>query len=314
MADITTKKGGNLHFEINTNKYVVSVIVATYRRNIELKNALISLIKQTYKYIEIIVVDDNADKDWNEKVLDVISFINGTYKQNIIYIRNELNEGSAETRNIGIRASTGDYVTFLDDDDLFLPQKVENQINHMLESDAAFSITDLYLYNENDKLIEKRTRKYIKRYSKDFLFRYHFMYHLTGTDTLMFKRDYLLQIGGFPKINVGDEFYLVQKAIEAEGKFSYFPKCDVKAYVHTKTKGLSSGDRKIQGENNLYLYKKRYFHKLPKKSRRYITMRHYAVLAFTELRRKRYGHCTFYTIKSFMTSPIGSMLLFIRRK
>ena len=302
------------NIKVNANKYVVSVIVATYRRVVELKNALISLITQTYNFTEIIVVDDNADKKWNEDVKEVIYFIANIHNREIIYIRNEFNMGSAETRNIGIRNSTGDYVTFLDDDDIFLPQKVENQLNHMLESDADFSITDLYLYDENDKLIEKRTRKYIKRYSKDFLLRYHLMYHMTGTDTLMFKREYLLKIGGFPKINIGDEFYLMQKAIEYGGKFSYFPRCDVKAYVHTKTKGLSSGYGKIQGENNLYLYKKRYFQELPMKSRRYITMRHYAVLAFTELRRKRYGHCIFYIIKSFITSPLDCTLLFIQRK
>ena len=143
---------------------------------------------------------------------------------------------------------------------------------------------------------------------------YHFMYHMTGTDTMMFKKDYLLQIGGFPLINIGDEFYLMQKAIECGGRFSYLPECDIKAYVHIKTIGLSSGDGKIEGENNLYKYKKKYFNSLPKYSKRYINMRHYAVLAFAELRRKKYASCFKYTVKSFISSPLNCALLFIRRK
>ncbi len=47
---------------------LVSIIVATYRRDIELKNALDSLAIQTYKNIEIILADDNADPEWNAKV------------------------------------------------------------------------------------------------------------------------------------------------------------------------------------------------------------------------------------------------------
>lgn len=43
--------------------------------------------------------------------------------------------------------------------------------------------------------------------------KYHLLYHMTGTDTLMFKGEYLRRIGGFPTIDVGDEFYLMEQAI-----------------------------------------------------------------------------------------------------
>lgn len=290
----------------------VSVIVATYRRDASLKKALESLINQSYDNIEIIVVDDNAEEKWNEKVKNIIDKIKVIH--DIIYIKNELNKGSAETRNIGIKVASGEYITFLDDDDIYLSNKIKNQIEHMIENKSDYSVTDLNLYNENERLIEHRNRRYIKENNKESLFKYHFMYHITGTDTLMFKKNYLLNIGGFPLINVGDEFYLVQRAIEEGGRFSYLPLCDVKAYVHTQTNGLSSGENKIKGENRLYEYKKKYFDCLDNTDIRYIKMRHYAVLAFAEIRRKNVIRFIKYTIYSFINSPIQCSKLVLSRK
>ena len=95
---------------------LVSVIIATYKRDISLKNAIESIMAQTYKKVEIIVVDDNGDEKWSYKVKEILDSINGIHP--IIYIKNEVNKGSAETRNIGIRAARGEYITFLDDDDI----------------------------------------------------------------------------------------------------------------------------------------------------------------------------------------------------
>lgn len=296
----------------NLAKVTVSVIIATYGRDVSLIRALESVAQQTYKDIEIIVVDDNAEASWNKKVKDIIDEI--CMKLPIIHIQNEVNKGSAETRNIGIRRATGSYITFLDDDDVYLPNKIKNQIEHMIENSSDYCITDLNLYDENERLVERRTRKYIKEKNSGALLRYHLMYHITGTDSLMFKRDYLLRIGGFPPINVGDEFYLMQKSIEAGGKFSYLPVCDIKAYVHTETHGLSSGDSKINGENKLYEYKKKYFNKLNFYDRSYITMRHYAVLAFAEMRRKNISSFIKYAVMSFLSNPLGCVKLFIEKK
>ncbi|MGL5255459.1 MAG: glycosyltransferase family 2 protein [Proteocatella sp.] len=293
------------------NNITVSVIIATYRRDVSLKRALESLINQTYKSTEIIVVDDNANSEWNKKVENIKNEINLLHP--IVYVKNEINKGSAETRNIGIKAASGAYITFLDDDDIYLPNKIKNQVEHMIENNSEYSITDLDLYDENERLIEKRSRKYIKENNKEHLLRYHLMHHITGTDTLMFKKDYLLSIGGFPPINVGDEFYLMQRAIEAGGTFSYLPLCDVQAYVHTETDGLSSGESKIKGENALYEHKKKYFSQLSNKDIRYIKMRHYAVLAFAEVRRKHYISFIKRALMSMVASPVECIKLLINR-
>jgi glycosyltransferase involved in cell wall biosynthesis len=304
----------NNEVEIISELPVVSVIVATYRRDSVLAKALLSLKIQSYESIQIIVVDDNADDVWNQKVNDIICGINENLEKKIVYIKNETNQGSAETRNIGIRSAIGDYVCFLDDDDIYLPNKIKNQIEHMVKVGSDYCITDLNLYSEDDKFIETRSRHYIKVNSKKVLLKYHLKYHMTGTDTMMFKKQYLVEIGCFPPFNYGDEFYLMKEAISAGGIFSYLPVCDIKAYVHTKTVGMSSGEGKIIGENGLFEYKKKFFNDLENKDIQYIKMRHYAVLAFAELRRRNLQGFIKFSFRSFFSSPKSCIRLFLNRK
>lgn len=289
-------------------KLLVSVILPTYRRKETLKRALDSLYSQSYTSIEIIVVDDNADTEWNNYVQSVLKEY-----PSVVYICNAKNLGSAETRNIGIRAAKGDYITFLDDDDIYLPEKIENQLQYMIENGADYSITDLYLYSEKDKLVDKRIRNYIKETDPKTLLQYHLMYHMTGTDSMMFKKEYLLNIGGFPPINVGDEFYLMKEAVSSGGKFVYVPYCFIKAYVHTGDNGMSSGDSKVSGEKVLYNYKKTFFNNIDSKAKRYIKMRHFAVLAYAYLRMKNYPLFILYSAVSFAISPIASVKIILNR-
>jgi len=294
---------------------LVSLIVATYKRDFALNKALISLSQQNYSNLEIILVSDNAEDEWNNKVNAIANNLKDNHPDiQMQLIINEQNMGSAETRNIGIRAANGDYITFLDDDDLYLPEKVNNQVRFMIQNQLDYCITDLYLYDEKERLIDKRIRNYILKHDCDSLLKYHLKYHMTGTDTMMFRKEYLLKIGGFPPIDVGDEFYLMKEAITGGGKFGYLPECSIKAYVHSETDGLSSGDSKIKGENELFAYKKTMFKEIDNASRRYIIMRHHAVLAFAYVRKKQYMQFVFEAIKSFVYAPLSCLSLLASRR
>ncbi len=293
----------------------VSIVVATYKRDTELRKALNSLAHQTYSKTEIVLVDDNGNFEWNKKVFDIVTDFRKSYpKQSLQYIVNNSNQGSAKTRNIGIAVAHGEYITFLDDDDLYLPDKVRKQVDFMEKGQYDYSITDLVLYNENDKETDKRIRSYIKDTSADSLRMYHLKYHMTGTDTMMFKRDYLEQIGSFAPIDVGDEFYLMQRAIDGGGRFGYLPACEVKAYIHTGEGGLSSGEGKIKGENALYEYKKSFFKYIDCASKRYIKMRHHAVLAFAYKRMNKNIKFILHSFQSILIAPISCIKMIIGRK
>lgn len=293
----------------------VSVVVATYKRDADLEKALNSLAAQSYSDMEIILVDDNGNAEWNDKVSAIVNAFRENFPNVFLtYIVNNPNQGSAKTRNIGIEAAHGEYITFLDDDDLYLKDKVKHQVEFMVNGGYDYSITDLILYNDDDKEIDKRVRSYIKDTSASSLRMYHLKYHMTGTDTMMFRKEYITKIGGFAPIDVGDEFYLMQRAIEGGGKFGYLPGCEIKAYVHTGDGGLSSGDGKIKGENALYEYKKQFFKDIDLTSRRYIKMRHHAVLAFAYKRiGKNFGFLK-HGIFGVLTAPIACIQLILGRK
>lgn len=288
----------------------VSVVVATYRRDEDLKRALNSLASQSYQNIEIVLVDDNGDEEWNTKVFNIVNDFKANHSTiSLQYIVNTPNQGSAKTRNIGIEAATGEYITFLDDDDLYLPTKIQNQLELMSQVNADYSLMNLKLYYENETISEIRRRDYLLTNESNNLLLCHLKYHMTGTDTMMFTKEYLTKIGCFDPIDIGDEFYLMMKAIENKGKFVYCNVCDVKAYVHKGNDGLSSGQQKIDGEKKLYNFKKHYFDILNSKNKRYIKMRHHAVLAFAYKRSGKTSKFCLEALKSIFTAPIQCISL-----
>lgn len=287
---------------------LVSVIVATYRRDVFLERALASIAEQTYDDTEIIVVDDNGDDGWNKKIQAIVDKTRESCRFPITLKTMPENSGAPEARNCGVQSAKGEYITFLDDDDVYLKEKVERQVRDMIDTGADYGLTDLDLYNSEDKLVDRRVRSYLKETDRDSLLRYHILYHMTGTDTLMFRAEYLKEIGGFPHIAVGDEFYLMMEAILHEGKITYMPECCVKAYVHTgDDSGLSSGSGKIEGENNLYLAKEKYMKYLSKQDVKYVKLRHWAVLAYANLRMKNYPAFIECAGRAFLVSPTGAL-------
>ena len=296
----------------NTPK--VSVIVATYRRDVELQRALESLAKQSYVNYEIVLVDDNDHLIWNHNVEQLVGKFRESHPNiDLVYLQNHPNLGSARTRNVGVEHSNGRFVCFLDDDDEFRVHKIGNQVAFMLDNSCDYSITDLELFYEDGKFAEYRDRHYVKKIDSDSLIRYHLTYHMTGTDTMMFTKEYFERIGGFAPIDVGDEFYLMERAITSNGRFGYLPKSDVKAYIHRGEDGLSSGQSKIDGETALYEYKKKYFPMLDSPSIRYIKMRHHAVMAFAFLRLGKFGLFIKESMIALFISPISCLKLLLSR-
>lgn len=292
---------------------LVSVIVPTYQRYDALVRALDSLKSQTYPHIEVVLVDDNAEPAWNARIEREAA---ERSDQKIVYIRNQRHLGPALSRNMGIQAASGAYISFLDDDDCYLPDKIRAQLSDMLQKNADYSLTDLYLYNDHDKLVDRRIRSYLRQKDwsdRDALMKAHMVYHMTGTDTLMFRSAYLHEIGLFPDRIIGEEFCLMLAAIEHGGVLTYLPGCYVKAYAHEQARHGISTDfvQKRIGENGLYRLKKRYFAQLGKSTVRAIRARHYAVLAFAELKLKRPSRFFAYGTTSFLACPFtAAKLLF----
>jgi len=97
----------------------ISIIIPTFNRRDYIPIALDSVLKQTYKDYEIIIIDDGSNDDTKEVLK--------SYQGNIRYFYQD-NSGIPTTRNKGIREARGEYIAFLDSDDYWLPEKLERQI------------------------------------------------------------------------------------------------------------------------------------------------------------------------------------------
>lgn len=286
-------------------KPLVSVVIPTYRRSLDyLRRAVESVRKQTYENLEIIVVDDSteafADRLKTEEYFDAVA------DARIRYYQNKQNCGASKSRNFGISCAQGQYISFLDDDDEYLPQKIESQVRFMEAGEYDISLTAMAIYSVDGKMVDYRTHRDLSGMSQDELFRYHLMYHLTGTPTFMFRADKLRQIGGFKDIRIGEEFYLMAAAIDANMKVGFSPECFVKVYQHSGKK-LSVGDMKIEGENLLFSYKKSFFPQLSAAEKRHIRFRHYAVLVIAYVRDRQFVHALWAGIRAFFVAPIVFM-------
>jgi glycosyltransferase involved in cell wall biosynthesis len=107
----------------------VDVIIPTYNREGFLREAIASVLNQTFRDFTIIVVDDGGE----DRAKDVVESFQD---RRIEYVRNPMNGGEARARNIGLANSKADYIAFLDDDDDWLPEKLKSQMD-LLESRPA---------------------------------------------------------------------------------------------------------------------------------------------------------------------------------
>lgn len=112
---------------------MVSVVIPFYAEVGWLREALESVFKQTYSDYEVIVINDGSKEDLTE--------FKNEYLNRIVYIETK-NSGPAHARNIGIEKAKGEYIAFLDSDDLWLPEKLEKQVAFMEHNNVVWSHTN----------------------------------------------------------------------------------------------------------------------------------------------------------------------------
>ena len=132
----------------------VSVIIPFYKKHLFLKKAIESILSQTYKDFEIIIIHDDP-KDQN---LEFISNIK-SMDNRIIVLKNKENLGAGFSRNEGIKIAKGNYIAFLDADDVWYQNKLSVQIDFMKKNNCEFSHTSYEILDLNEKIISKRIAK-----------------------------------------------------------------------------------------------------------------------------------------------------------
>lgn len=215
---------------------LVSVIIPSFGRPKSLEAAINSILNQTYKNIEIIIVDDNPPESSNRKETSYIldNFLN---HQNIIYILHEKNFGGAIARNTGFHSSHGSLITFLDDDDIYHPTKVEEQVNHILNEDL-----DVSLCSSNIVLHDGISGKF-DCHPHGLNLEEFLLFGAAVTPMIMLRRTLFKKIDGFENTPRFQDHVLMIKIHETRAKIGILP---LKLY----TQNIHAGPRVSYSKNS----------------------------------------------------------------
>ena len=134
---------------------MVTVVITTCNRNPDIvERAIRSVIEQTYKDWELIVIDDSpCEYSRRDDVREMIIRYSLDYR--IIYIQNERNSGACYSRNVGLNSAGGKYIAFLDDDDEWVTDKIQKQVNALEQENEDVALVYCRFYRMIDELNQK---------------------------------------------------------------------------------------------------------------------------------------------------------------
>lgn len=224
-------------------KALVSIITPMYNSEAFISEAIKSVINQTYKNWELLLIDDGS----LDNTIRLVSPFLEDYP-NIKLIQNKENSGAAISRNKGIEAAKGDYIVFLDADDLWKPQKLEKQLAFMEENECDVCFSSYYLMNEKGESLNK-TVKALKTLSYKKLLKSNYVGNLTG----IYNAKILGKITS-PNLRKRQDWLLWLKAVEKSGK----PALGIQeplAYYRVRKDSMSSNKWNLI-KYNYWVYKK----------------------------------------------------------
>ena len=175
---------------------LVSVIIPYYRKKQHIFKTLKSVINQSYKKLEIILIYDDNKKD-------ELNFIRRLCLKDkrIKLIINKINIGAGESRNKGIKSARGDYIAFIDADDIWLKHKTKQQLNFMKKNKVNFTHTSYSLINTKNIVLSKRK-------AQNFFYLSDLIKSCDiGLSTVMIKKN-ILKLNKFPNLKTKEDFVL----------------------------------------------------------------------------------------------------------
>jgi len=172
---------------------LVSVYIPTKNRRMLLSKAITSVFEQSYPNIEIVVVDDGSTDD-------TFTFLTqlADKNKNVHVFKNEASMGACAARNIAIKLAEGEFVTGLDDDDVFLPNRIESLV-HAYDDKYAFVCSSMYWdYGSKKRLIDRE--------ETEITLSQQLSYN-EATSQVLVKRSRVLSVGGFDEQFVACQDY-----------------------------------------------------------------------------------------------------------
>lgn len=129
-------------------KNLVSIVTPVYNAERFIEKTINSVLAQTYEQFEMILVDD-CSPDNSAAVINNLAELDSRIK----YVKLEENSGAAVARNKGLEHAQGQYIAFIDSDDVWKPEKLDKQISYMNENNYSFTYTNFEIVEEDGKIM-----------------------------------------------------------------------------------------------------------------------------------------------------------------
>ena len=218
----------------------VSAIISTYQRPEIVPRAIRSVLAQTWRPLELVVVDDGSGDETQQILHDLeVEIRNAGVSCRFIEKRHQ---GLGAVRNTGFAAATGDYFALLDDDDTWMPQKLERQVSLMLKTPEAGVCFAQFVYNTAPDQPKPRPDRMKDGWVFESL--------CAGTTrpqipTVMIRADVIEKTGGFAPINIfEDSYFYLRAALETP----FIALQEPVATVYTPEGGTMSRAQGLEGD------------------------------------------------------------------
>lgn len=214
---------------MNNKDIAVSVVIPTYKRPDTLDRAIKSVLNQTYPNVEVIVVDDNDPDTEGRKLTEekMAQFIN---EPRVRYIKHEHNKNGSAARNTGARAANGEYVAFLDDDDEYLPRKIETQLKALegREEEWACCYSRYATRKAGGKAVENNEHRegnlYLEALMREF--------HIASGSNLLVNKSAFFDLNGFDESFIRNQDIEFLTRLLKKYKIAYAPYCGLIVNIH----------------------------------------------------------------------------------
>lgn len=227
----------------------LSVVIPTYKRPRELKRALLSVLAQNWPDIEIVVVDDNPPESETRRATERVI---ADHPGMIHYVRNERSQGGGGARNTGILAARGEFIAFLDDDDEWLPGKLDKQMALFATLPETVACVDTGFIEINETT---GTSRDIRPELRGDIFEDLLVKNkgrAPKLSTLVCRKSALLEVGLFdPELPSRQDLDLYLR-LARNYRFEYVDESLARKYVHNAGRISSNHRNKIAGFDLLY--------------------------------------------------------------
>lgn len=234
---------------------LISVVVTTCNRKKKLlKRALDSVFAQSYRPLQLIVVNDAPEQEQ-----ELHSFLQETYQDEIEFFSNEVQSGACYSRNRGLEVAKGEFIAYLDDDDEWIPEKLEKQMKQM-KDDTVLVYSDYSVKSDDYDVRPARKRTYPSGIVLEQLLASNF---IGGSSVPLMKTSVLREIGGFDSSFRSCQDYDVWIRMAEKGLVAAVP--EVLSYYYVWDESITGVfERRVQGWDWIFKKHAELYAKYPK--------------------------------------------------